>query len=81
VKREKEESLRIGGRELTIWFDKEENVWKAVVLELREEHWIEILSVQSAHEKDVRSLFKDSIEAARAVVLRELDGKEAVEHP
>ena len=80
LKREKEESLRIGGRELSIWFDKEEGVWKAVVLELQEGKWVEILSVESAHEEHVRDLFKDSVKVAKAIVLRELDGKEAVGH-
>lgn len=81
MKKEKEESLRIGGRELSIWFDKEENVWKAIVLELQDEHWVEILSVESAHEEHVRGLFNDSVEAARAIVLRELNEREALEHP
>lgn len=80
MKREKEESLRIGGRELSIWFDKEENVWKAVVLELQGEHWIEVLSVQSVHEEHVKELFKDSVKVARAIVQRELHEKEAVGH-
>jgi hypothetical protein len=76
-----EESIRIGGRDLTIWFDKEENLWKAVVLEDIKGEWKEILSVQSTHEEHVRNLFEDSLKLARAIVNRKArDEREVVEH-
>lgn len=82
VKREKEESLRIGRRDLSIWYDKEENLWKAVVLEEIDGKWREILSVESAHEKHVKDLFEDSVKTARAIVNKEARSeRETVEHP
>ena len=71
MKKEKEESLRIGRRDLSIWFDKEDKVWKAQVLELIEGKWEELWVAQSADKKDLDDLFKDSITAARAIVARE----------
>ena len=81
MRKEKEKSLRIGGRDLSLWFDVEEKVWKAQVLELKEGKWIELWVAQSVNKEDLESLFKDSIAAARAIVSKEAYGeKEAVGH-